>query len=225
LVVQKRIKALAAVSAIVAFGLAAATSASASTLPVSVSAARHTVRSAAANAVVSPGQSGRLVEQELVGSGALCLTSDTWCLNFSLTQTTQATIADSEGNTLDEYLIRHVSGDNTFTFGSGYNALYSGDPVYCFEEDGIFVSTTLEANGDHIVNGYGGTCTGVYDEWVFDGYWLINVGVTDWYYTQGDSEYPYSSVMESGCDNDTTCSVWVEESATKSNDDDQWYFG
>jgi hypothetical protein len=217
--VHKRITALLAVPALVTFGLAAATSASASTLPASVSAAHHTVRTAAANAISSP-------DQTFVGVFIPCLERSTdkdWCLTYSV-EDTQATLAYGSGVAYDEYDIRTVGGTNTFTDGSGYNSLYSGDVVYCFEDiNGYFLHAGQEADGDVIVEGWPGVCTGVWDEWVLDGDWWINVGETDWYYAQGETQYPYSSVMTSGCDNDTTCHVWVEESTPSGNDDNQWY--
>ena len=243
---QKRITALVAVPALVTFGLAAATSASASTAPASaVNAAHHTVRTAAANAVGSAdgeqhardaltlepsdlglAHPGLPDQQTLVSYGGLCLTSTSWCLTYG-DEDTQATLTDdgADARGFDVYYIRQVGGTNTFTDGSGYNSLYSGDDVYCFEDsNGDFLHAGQEADGDVIVEGWtAGVCTGVWDEWVVDGDWLINVGETDWYYTEGETQYPYSSVMTSGCDNDTTCHVWVEESTPKGNNDNQWY--
>jgi hypothetical protein len=251
--VYKRITALVAVPALVTFGLAAATSASASTRPASVSAAHHTVRTAAANAVISAdgeqhardaltlepsdlglAHPGLPDQPTLVNYVGFCLTIGTtvppiYCLTYGA-EDTQATITDVPGDArgFDQYSIRTVGGTNTFTDGSGYNSLYSGDVVYCFEDsNGGFLHAGQEADGDVIVEGWtAGVCTGVWDEWVqdpLDGPWWINVGETDWYYAQGETQYPYSSVMTTGCDNDTTCHVWVEESTPKGNNDNQWY--
>ncbi len=228
---QKRITALLAVPALVTFGLAAATSASASTLPASVNAAPHTVRWAAANTLGSPaGEQHARDDLTLEPSdltlayvGPLCLTSTDWCIIYSA-EDTQATLAYDLGVNFDFYDIRQVSGTNTFTDGSGYNALYAGDDVYCLEDSNDdFLHAGQEADGDVIVEGWtAGVCTSVWDEWVKDGHWWINVGETDWYYTQGETQYPYSSVITSGCDNDTTCHVWVEESTPSGNNDNQW---
>jgi hypothetical protein len=242
--VQKRITALVAVPALVTFGLAAATSASASTRPASVNAAHHTVRTAAANALGSPDgeQHGRdalnlepsdlglahpglPAQQTFAGVADLCLARSPdadWCVTYSK-EDTQATLGDDSGVVFDVYNIRTVGGTNTFTDGSGYNSLYAGKPVACLEDNnGYFLHAGQEADGDVIVEGWPGLCTGVWDEWVQDGDWYINVGETDWYYSQGETQYPYSSVITSGCDNDTTCHVWVEESTPSGNDDNQW---
>jgi hypothetical protein len=243
--VQKWITALLAAPALVAFGLVAATSTSAIAAPASsVNAAHHTVRSAAASAHPTPAPALSLslstallptgqgsATRHAVGSpdfttSGLCLSynhNPYYCLFYTKVDT-QATLGDDEGVELEENYIRTVSSDNTFTFGSGYNGLYKGDRVYCFEDSkGDFVSTTLEANYNVIVNEYAGSCTGVYDEWVAVGKWLVNVGETDWAYAEGYGLYPYSEVMESGCDT-TGCGVWVDESAPSSNNDDQWSY-
>jgi hypothetical protein len=243
--VQKRITALLAVPALVALGLAAATSASASTAPASsVSAARHTVRSAAASAHATPASApspSLSPAPQRTGQGSATrqaadspdTTVHLLCLFYSVTFTypacvnfngvgPQAYISSNGWASVDEDYVRTVSGDNTFTFGSGYNGLYAGDYVYCLKlGTEYYLTTTLQANGNIIVNAWTGSCTGVYDEWVAAGKWLVNVGETDWFYSIGFDEYPYSEVMESGCATNN-CKIWVEESAATRNPDDQW---
>jgi len=158
-------------------------------------------------------------------SAGLCLSYNNYydCLYYPA-EHEQAYISATYYTPLEENYVRTVSGDNTFTYGTGYNGLYKGASVYCLEDiNDDFVTVTNLGSAQFIVNGWAGSCTGVYDEWVAVGQWLVNVGATDYYAANIGDEYPYSQVMEAACPTND-CGIWVKESSPSGDDSDQWTY-